>query len=127
MPPVSRYMTSNPHRIGSHERLDAARSLMLQHGIHHLPVVEDDRLVGIVSDRDLAMMASDDRVGEAMTRDVATVTQAAGLDEVVNLMEAGKFGSVVITGDAGIEGIFTVTDVVRAFGDFLRRLDDEER
>lgn len=125
MPPVSRYMTANPHRIGSHERLDAARSLMLQHAIHHLPVVDDDRLVGIVSDRDLALMGHDDRVREAMTRDVATVASGAGLDEVVNLMEAGNCGSVVITGHGGVEGIFTVTDVVRAFGDLLRRLDDE--
>ncbi|MEO8549509.1 MAG: CBS domain-containing protein, partial [Kofleriaceae bacterium] len=59
MPPVSRYMTSNPHRIGSHDRLDDARSLMTLHGIHHLPVVDDDCLVGIVSDRDLAAIGGD--------------------------------------------------------------------
>lgn len=127
MPPVSRYMTSNPHRIAPHDRLDDARSLMHRHDIHHLPVVDADRLVGIVSDRDLAAMAGDDRVRDAMTGDVATVASGAGLDEVLHLMEAGKFGSVVVTGHAGIEGIFTVTDAVRAFGDLLRRLDEQER
>ncbi|MEO8551963.1 MAG: CBS domain-containing protein, partial [Kofleriaceae bacterium] len=95
--------------------------------IHHLPVVDDDCLVGIVSGRDLAAIGGDERVGDVMTPDVATVTLGAGLDEVVNMMEAGKFGSVVITAGTRIEGIFTVTDAVRAFGDLLRRLDEEQR
>jgi acetoin utilization protein AcuB len=127
MPPVSRYMTPNPYAIGSRDTLAEARSMMQEHRIRHLPVVDEDRLVGIVSDRDLASCVTDDRVADAMTSDVATVNENAPLDEVVNLMDAGKFGSVVVTGKHGIEGIFTVTDAMRAFGEFLRRADAAER
>jgi CBS domain-containing protein len=37
-----------PVMIGPDATVGAAAELMLSHGIHHLPVVEDDRLVGIV-------------------------------------------------------------------------------
>ena len=119
VPTVSQYMTHNPYAIGSSERVADARALMRSHRIHHLPVVDDNVLVGIVSEDDFAGAAADGRIGDAMTRDVATVTAGARLDEVVALMTAGRFGSVVITGEHGVEGIFTLCDALRAFGEFL--------
>jgi CBS domain-containing protein len=121
VPPVSRYMTHNPHAIGSHELLSAARALMTAQRIHHLPVVDGDRLVGILSEDDLGRGAAEDPIEGVMTRDVASVTASARLDEVVALMSAGRFGSVVVTGEHGVEGIFTLTDALRAFGEFLAR------
>ena len=119
MPPVSEFMTPNPYAIGSDEDLAMARSLMQINRIHHLPVVDDDVLVGIVSDRDVLDRVSHDRVGDVMTRDVATVSSNASLGEVLNLMEAGRIGSVVIAGELGIEGIFTITDALRVFAQLL--------
>jgi CBS domain-containing protein len=84
-----------------------------------LPVVDNDVLVGIVSDRDLPHHITDDRVAGVMTCDVATVTSGAPLDEVLTLMEAGRFGSVVVTGPHGVEGIFTLTDALHVFSQFL--------
>lgn len=101
--------------------------MMRELGIHHLPVVDDDKLVGIISDRDLSTIVLDDTVADAMTNDVAAVTMNAPLDEVLDLMAAGRIGSVVITGSKGIEGIFTVTDALRAFSEFLGRVNQSER
>jgi CBS domain-containing protein len=119
MPPVSQFMTPNPYAVASDEDLSTARSLMQLNRIHHLPVVDDDVLVGILCDRDLLPYVSNDRVCDVMTRDVATVSSNAPLGEVLNLMDAGRIGSVVITGELGIEGIFTVTDALRVFAQFL--------
>jgi acetoin utilization protein AcuB len=119
MPPVSEFMTPNPYSVGPDEDLATAHSLMQLNRIHHLPVIDDDVLVGIVCDRDLLPYVSHDQVGNVMTRDVATVSSNAPLDEVLNLMEAGRIGSVVITGELGIEGIFTVTDALRVFAQLL--------
>ncbi len=127
MPPVSRYMTPLPYTIGPRDTLAAARALMLEHQIRHLPVVDEDRLVGIISDRDLASIASDGRVADAMTSDVASVRENSPLDEVVNLMDAAKFGSVLILGDHGVVGIFTLLDALRAFAELLRRVEAGER
>jgi len=126
IPPVSRYMTKSPHVVGPRDRLTKARSLMRRNQIHHLPVVDSEaRLVGIVSDRDFGAM--NDKVVDAMTHDVVTVDANATLDEVVALMQTGRINSVVVTGKAGIEGIFTATDAVRALGDLLERVETGER
>jgi CBS domain-containing protein len=121
MPPVSRYMTTHPYAIDSREKLSAARHLMATRDIHHLPVMEHDQLVGIVSDRDLHPVhpLHDITVAEMMTEDVAQV--GPPMDEVIDLMERRKCSSVVIRGADGIEGIFTVNDALRALGDLLRR------
>ena len=61
------------------------------------------------------------------TTDVAAVTMNAPLDEVLDLMGAGRISSVVITGSKGIEGIFTVTDTLRAFSELLGRVNQGDR
>jgi len=90
--------------------------------IHHLPVIDHDKLVGLVSDRDLSSIVVDDRVADVMTTDVAVVAANAPLDEVIGLMSLGRFSSVVVMGTDGIEGIFTTTDALRAFAELLDRL-----
>jgi acetoin utilization protein AcuB len=119
VPAVSQYMTHNPYAIGSREPLSDAHALMQAHHIHHLPVVDDGQLVGILSDEDVARGDRDDRTGDVMTRDVASVSASARLDEVVGLMSAGRFGSIVVTSERGVEGIFTLGDALRAFGEML--------
>lgn len=125
IPPVSRYTTSTLHVVTSRDSLATARELMTTHAIHHLPVVDGGRLVGIVSDNDLARMQPyDEHVSDAMTSDVTQVDAALPLDEAVALMNAGRLGSLVVTSrKPGIRGIFTITDAMRAFAELLRSND----
>jgi CBS domain-containing protein len=51
--PVSDWMTRNPETISPDDTIDDALGLMNHGGFRHLPVTEDDRLVGIISVRDL--------------------------------------------------------------------------
>ncbi len=51
---VSNWMTRNPATIGPDATTDEALSRMLAGGFRHLPVVDDDRVVGMLSMRDLA-------------------------------------------------------------------------
>lgn len=123
MPPISRYMTTHPYAVDPREKLSSARHLMATRDIHHLPVMEREQLVGIISDRDLHPVhpLHDITVGELMTEDVAHVSPDTPMDEVVDLMERRKCSSVVVLGANGVEGIFTVNDALRALGDLLRR------
>lgn len=50
---VGRWMTASPITVTASTRLDAAETLMTEYGIHHLPVVEDEKPVGIVGLRDV--------------------------------------------------------------------------
>src|SRR5664279_1004726 len=106
VPTVSHYMTCKPRTVSSTNRLHTARTLMHELQIHHLPVIDHDKLVGLVSDRDLSSIVVDDRVADVMTTDVAVVAANAPLDEVIGLMSLGRFSSVVVMGTDGIEGIF---------------------
>ncbi len=123
MPQVSRYMTMHPQAIGPRAKLSTARELMRRAGVHHLPVVEHDRLVGIVSDRDVHQIhrGHGGLVCEAMTEPAVTATKDMPIDAALELMQAKACHSLVIVGKTGIEGIFTTADALRALGDVLRR------
>jgi CBS domain-containing protein len=58
--PVSDSMTHSPDTVEGSEPTGHAASLMIHSGFRHLPVVEDDRVLGIVSIRDLVRLALDD-------------------------------------------------------------------
>lgn len=59
--PVSEWMTRHPDTIEPDDTTDHAASLMIHGGFRHLPVVEEGKVVGIVSIRDLMRVALDDR------------------------------------------------------------------
>ncbi len=130
IPAVSRYMTKQPFTIARTATITEAHKLMRQHKIRHLPVVDGDRLVGIVTQRDLHLLETlvdaqidvdSIAVEEAMTQHPFIVTSDMALDEVLDIMAEHKYGSVVVCGRDGIEGIFTATDACRVFADTLRR------
>ena len=58
---IADWMTRHPETIEPSDTTDHAASLMIHGGYRHLPVVEEGRVVGIVSIRDLMRVALDDR------------------------------------------------------------------
>ena len=58
---VADWMTRHPDTIEPTDTTDHAASLMIHGGFRHLPVIEDGKVVGIVSIRDLMRVALDDR------------------------------------------------------------------
>lgn len=131
MPPISRYMTSKPWSIPRTATLAEAHRRMREHDVRHLPVTDDGALCGIVSDRDLrlieAVVGADPDltlVEEAMTERPFVVTGDTSLDEVVEIMGDKKYGSVVVVGRDGLEGIFTATDACHALAQLLRRITE---
>lgn len=126
IPPVQRYMTPAPHTVGNDQPLAKAHEIMREHGIRHLPVMHGNRLVGVVSDRDVAIITALEDVNptlitveDAMTSDVLTVGPDTPLDEVAALMAERKAGSVVIEQNHKVVGIFTTVDGMTALADLL--------
>lgn len=128
IPAVSHYMTVKPVTIERTATLAEAHQLMRERGIRHLPVVTGGKLVGVVSQRDLYLLETIAEldldgisVEEAMTERPFIVTGDTGLDEVLQIMTEQKYGSCVVVGRDGIEGIFTTTDACRVLAGFLQR------
>jgi acetoin utilization protein AcuB len=127
MPQIDRYMTREPYSVTSTETLAHARSLMLANSIRHLPVIDGERLVGMISDRDLAAIESVPGINLAhveVARVMSAPLQVWGempLDEVGELMTKRKADCVVVQGGQGVAGIFTTADAITALTDLLRR------
>jgi acetoin utilization protein AcuB len=126
IPVVSHYM-QKPITIERTASLAEAHRVMRQYQIRHLPVLEGGNLVGVVTQRDLNLLASvgeadieNSKVEKAMTEHPFIVTSDAALDEVLDIMADHKYGSVIVMGRAGVEGIFTAADACRVFAEMLR-------
>jgi len=132
MPSISRFMTKHPVPIHHASTLAVARRLMQAHEVRHLPVVGDGRLVGIVSEHDVRLLESSSEcdpdlvlVEQAMIPNPFIVTSDTALDEVTEIMAEHKYGSVIVMGRDGIEGIFTAVDACHALTTILRSVTDE--
>ena len=117
--PIAEFMTPVPQTVGSAQTITFARKLMDKHGIRHLPVLHGGKLYGVVSDRDLGVIAGlnevdpdETTVEEAMTQDVYTVPKDASLFAVLQEMLAHKYGSTLVVEGGKVIGIFTTYDAL---------------
>lgn len=123
--PIGDFMTLLPHTIRVDQPLSAAQALMSQLEVRHLPVVEDHTLLGVLSDRDLALAMSlgadltATAVGLAMTPGPLVVGPDAELSEVVREMATQKFGSVLIQEGGRVVGILTTVDALALLAELL--------
>ena len=108
--------------------MSRAHQLMREHSFRHLPVIDNGKLVGILSDRDLHLLVTRNganpevvTVEEAMTKCVVAVAPETPLDEAIELMISARCGSLVVMGKRGVSGILTSTDALSALIDLLRR------
>jgi acetoin utilization protein AcuB len=126
IPTVQKYMTTSPHSVGHDQPMAVAGKIMREHAIRHLPVVDQGKIVGLVSERDLHLVESlggvDPRsvlVSEAMTQEPYQVPPSAPLDEVVATMAVHKYGSAIVAEHDRVVGILTTVDVCNALAGLL--------
>ncbi len=118
---VGRRMTRNVVTASPGDPLPRAGALMRQHRIHHLPVVSDGALVGIVTDTDIRNAAVDGAaagsrtVGEIMSRDPVTVGAWDTVEDALLLLHRRRFGALPVVEGRRLVGIISKTDVLAAF------------
>ncbi|WP_235879745.1 CBS domain-containing protein [Polyangium aurulentum] len=125
-PTVADYMTRSPHAIGFDQPLSRAQELMSEQRIRHLPVLSGGRLVGLISERDVAFVEGlrelnprPLRVDEAMTPIPYAVAPDTPLVKVAREMFQHRYGSAVVLEEGKVLGVFTTTDALRALADAL--------
>jgi len=101
------------------QSLDVAHKLMREHDVRHLPVLQNGRLLGIVSQRDLYLIESLDGVDitqvpvmDAMTTDLYAVGPRASVRKIAAEMATHHYGSAVVMDGEAVIGIFTTTDAL---------------
>lgn len=126
IPSISKYMTTTPRTAERSVTLAAAERLMTEAGIRHLPIVEGERLLGVLTQRDVRFAASlagvdpdTQTVAGAMTEEPYSVTPDTPLDEVVATMAEHKYGSAIVVQNQHVVGVFTTVDACRALSELL--------
>jgi len=120
---VREIMHADPIHIAASKTLDQAYALMRDRKIRHLPVVEGNRLVGVVTDRDLRLATSrlverpfapDAEVREVMTRPVHTAQPLDPIETAARTMRELKIGCLPVVEGGDLLGIVTGIDILDA-------------
>jgi len=130
--PVRDVMATDLVTVRPHESVRHAYRLMRDHRFRHLPVVEDGRLVGILSDRDLRPVLLSPglaraRVRELMNEDLTTVGPDAPVEEAASLLVVKKIGCLPVVANGRLMGIVTETDLLAVLVELLGLLTQSTR
>lgn len=111
-------MTRDPITIEQHDRLSTAKAIMTAGNFRRLPVVDEGRLVGIVTERDLHKYSGfleSTKVTAAMRTSLVTVTPYDSVEEAALLMLKHKIGGLPVVDEGQLVGIVTTTDLLKTF------------
>jgi CBS domain-containing protein len=119
-------MTSSPKTISPSTTAQEAASLMKNEDVGALPIVEGDKLVAVVTDRDLAIRVlaegktPDTAVSEIASKDVVTVDPDQTLEEAARLMAENQVRRLpVVEEDGKLVGVLAQADVAQSGQDLL--------
>jgi acetoin utilization protein AcuB len=134
---VAAWMRTDVHVASPHDRIDRARALCERNRVNLLPVVDDGKLVGIVTDRDLRdafpslieeitkpaaahRVTAGVRVEDIMTRNALTVTEEDGIEHAAAIMRRQRIGALPVVRGPRLVGIVTRSDLLGALVAFMQ-------
>ncbi len=144
-------MTENVHTIGPEASLKEAARRMVETGVSGLPVVEEGRLVGVITESDFVGAEANRRnmgrprllrflerpgeipsqersVGDAMTTNVIVVGPGSDHTEAARLMQRHKVKRLPVTDGGQVIGVISRADLIRAFArpdeDIITEIND---
>lgn len=136
---INSIMSTDLITVTPDDNLDTARTLMHDNKIHHLPVVEGDKLVGLLTltnvlaatdsflrDEGSRLHARDIPVKNVMIADVATVDRKASLRRAAMFLERHRIGCLPVVSNGKLKGIITDTDFVGVAINLLEQMESVE-
>jgi len=125
---VHEIMTVSPHTLAADATLGDAVELMRGYSIRHLPIVDGDKVVGIISDRDVKVALGPDAtldISDAdpqmlegsvdwfMSDTILTIDSEAPISEAGELFLREKYGALPVMRGGKLVGILSVLDILR--------------
>ena len=128
---ASDFMTANVIVAGENNSFEQVMTFFTVHKIQHLPVAENNKLIGIVSMKDILsfiahqlndnpmiskeMLNNNFSIKEVMTAEPVTVEPESTQKEILEILAAGKFQAVPVVKGGIIKGIITNKDITRIY------------
>ena len=128
---VKDFMTRKVVYISPDTTIAHAADMMREQKLHRLPVIENDQLVGLVTEGTIAeaspskatslsiyeinYLLNKTNVGDVMIRDVVTISQFASLEDATYLMLKNKIGILPVVDNEQLYGVITDRDIFKAF------------
>ncbi len=132
---VKNKMTSNPFTISPTQTIPDAQEIIKNHGIKRLPVVDNGKLVGVVSKGDIVKVSpskatalsmgeityllAKTKISSIMAKNPVTVSSNALLEEAAILMRDNDIGFLPVVENDKLVGIITEGDIFDSFIELL--------
>ncbi|HVP97109.1 CBS domain-containing protein [Methanoregula sp.] len=118
--PIKAYMSTPLKALTTSHTIKDAVALFHKYRIHGAPVLEGDRLAGIVTMSDIAKaldmgLSLDTPLPSVMTHDVVQAPSDIKLFDVIRRFKEREIGRLVVTEDGKPVGILTQSDIIRVF------------
>jgi nucleotide-binding universal stress UspA family protein len=117
---VARWMSTSPVTVAPGEKVSSVILRMQQGNFRSAPVVENGRLVGLITDRDIrSQMGRVDttEVRVAMSENPSTVTPTTPLHDAARVLFEQKVDALPVLENGMLVGLITNSDILRAFVD----------
>lgn len=132
--PVSDIMTTSIITVSSNDTLEDVKAIFEKHRIHHIPVVNQGELVGMISQSDFLLFSHQPkeelhdtflekirlknyRVQDTMTQKLATLEHDDRINVALEIFRVNRFHALPVLRDKKLVGILTTFDII----DFLAR------
>ena len=128
-PTLKTAMTPFPYSIELNTSLKNVKKMMLDHNIHHIPVIYNNSIIGVITARDIEVAKrlesesdSDNnlRVQDIYITKPYIVDINNSIESVLLNMATHHIGCAIVTKHEKLVGIFTFVDVCRYFGEYIQ-------
>ncbi|MEQ9406346.1 MAG: CBS domain-containing protein [Fuerstiella sp.] len=127
---VTRIMSSNPVSVGRNETVSAARKMLEEKGIHHLPITDGKVLVGIITSNDFlrvsfgefgnqdarnldAILDHTYKIADLMNPNVTTINKDQTVRDAATILATSGFHSLPVVDGDNLVGIVTSSDLIQ--------------
>jgi len=118
---VGEIMTVEVHTLTTEKMVSEAAKTMSEHRITAIPVLKDDKLVGIITETDIikrvvvrGLDPATTKIGDVMSSNVITAPSETTVPAAAKLMEEKRIKKLPIVDDGRLKGIVTNTDLVKS-------------
>ena len=124
--PIAKIMSKDLITARAGQKLSEVRAMLCEYEIHHLPIVDAEQLVGIVSTTDIfraSFGSSDEEIDstldfttsldQLMTKAPVTVSSGDPIRKAAEILAEGRFHALPVVDNGALVGIVSSTDLIR--------------